>query len=802
MQDRPRSRTAPSTPMAEAPPVEPVELPASPTPERTYRKHGVKHSVDSKLMRHVSANAESLGQHIDRPHSSPTEYHRKLSVPSKPSYSSLDLCGVTYPPANLPIYAKSGNLMTQATPSNSSAFNNSDDTLVNCETEAASNAGRRPSFGLSPACQRASNILSGPTSTQTPSALATPGDFTQRPRNTSVQGGSAQQTDWTNDLISQLAAMRATHEAHIASLKIAHERELASHKTYIALLEKRRSLPMPTPETQNSATQGRQHLTIDTSQSAQKGAGLLSSDASASTSLQSFEMSLENHKRASSEAAAEVESLKRKLELSRKAQADLGDVRRERDQLRDTSEKNDRRITQLKDLVRKTKESEKAARNATDRLEAALSSANNERLDVLEGFHEACTQVRKLRQRERELLKERDDLNMRCGISEANSKRIRYPAREERAQAEHEELERRRNSLCHDPLLQQLDELRQMVAEKAARIQELEAGNQESQPGFEEGPHEQLQQMKQQLAAVQEDRDRYNSLLHSELRRQSRLAREKHQPPAPLIEAEAKTALSKRLRASSVNMTGDTHPAADSEIKKIEGLEKELNRCMQEIILYKLDIKGYKKDVKKANAEVEALKRQSRALSIPAKDHTQDGVAPTEAAAAASSSGLGISLPHLPSTPQRTPAPSTASAVLPAASIPASQPPSTLSSPPQHLKTPLSTNKKLPPKPSSSPDPNTASKQSPPILAVHRQDTLRSLSESIISSYAKRSTPEQTNSTFQTPPPPPPTRRGRSSDPLRMSPFAKDARVHISVPIYSPELMKTSVRSAAAACFT
>lgn len=781
--------------------MEPVELPTSPSPPRTYRKHRVKHSVDSKLMRHVSANAESLGQHIDRPHSSPTEYHHKLSVPSKPSYSSLHSCGTTYPPMNLPICAKSGSPRSRPTPSNSSAFNISDDTLVNPEQQGASSSGRRPSFGLSPGWQRASSSSSGPASTQTPGALATPGDLTQRNRKTSMQDDTTQQTEWTDDLISQLAAMRATHEAHIASLKVAHERELASHKTYIALLEKRRSLPIPTPDPQNAAAQGRQHLTIDTSNSAQKGTGILSADVSASTSLQSFEMSLENHKRASSEAAAEVESLKRKLELSRKAQADLGDVRRERDQLRDTSEKNDRRITQLKGLVRKTKESEKAAKNATDRLEAALVSANNERLDVLEGFHEACTQVRKYKQRERELLKERDELIMKYGISEVSGKRNRHSSREERAQIEHEELEARRNTLRHDPLLQQLDELRQMVAEKSARIQELEASNQESQPGVEEDPKGQLQQIKQQLAAVQEDRDRYNSLLHSELRRQSRLAREKHHTPAPVIEAEAKTALSRRLRASSINPAGDACPASDSEMKKIEGLEKELNHCMQEIILYKLDIKGYKKDVKKANAEVEALKRQSRALSVPEKDHLQDGPAPTPPAAAVSSSGLGISLPHLPSTPKRTPASNTPSVLLPTASILAPQPPSTLSSPPQRLKNPLSTNKKLPPKPPSSPDLTTAPNQSPPFLGVHRQETLRSLSESIISSYAKRSTPEQTNSTFQTPPPPP-TRRGRSSDPPRMSAFAKDARVPISVPIYSPELMKTSVRSAAAACFT
>lgn len=143
--------------------------------------------------------------------------------------------------------------------------------------------------------------------------------------------------------------MRSAHGAHLGSLKDAHEREIESHRSYISFLEKRRGIQ------QVQAWSSKQVLTIDTSHSTPKGAELTSADASATT-LQSWGSSLESQKRTSQEATAENEALKRKLSLCRKAVAESGDVRRERDQLRDAAERSDRRIVQLKDTVRKAKD--------------------------------------------------------------------------------------------------------------------------------------------------------------------------------------------------------------------------------------------------------------------------------------------------------------------------------------------------------------------------------------------------------------------------------------------------------------
>ncbi|CAK4030713.1 Hypothetical predicted protein [Lecanosticta acicola] len=784
-QGRPRSRTAPSTPMAEAPAMEPVELPASPSPTRKYQKHRFKHSVDSKLARNVSSsNTEYLDRDIDRPHSSPQETHHKLPVPPKTPHESFYRCGTSYPPAYLAPPPHFGSPRNRAFLPSNSAFHLSDETLVNPEAESATKCGKRPSLGTSPNWQR--NTSSARGTSQDHGALAVPKISTpvDSARNISIPREVPSPADLEDVLIAQTAAMRASHEAHVASLKETHEREVASYRAYISLLENQRMANTARPDPQNATARERQHLTIDTCQPRHNG--LLSSCVSASTSLQSFELSLENQKRKSLEAAAEVESLKRKLELSRKAQADLGDVRRERDQLREATDKSDRRIAQLKDLVRKAKEKERAAKNAAAALEAALESANNERLDVLEGFHEACTQIRKLRQRERELIKEQNEINNRYGMTEANIKRVR-PLGRESTKIDYQELERRRNTLRHDPLLQQLDELRQMVAEKAAKILELENAN-ELSTGSQQDPKVQLERTRQELIATQQDRDRYNSLLHSELRRQSRIAGQKLNLTTPQIEAEASKALSQRLRADSAHATAKeaTDREAQSEMTKIEILEQELQHCMQEIILYKLDIKGYKKDVKKATAEVEALRTQTQrnAPIVPDKDAYEVSIPP----------GLGIHWPppRTPCTPNR-PFASSAATLTP-------QPPptSTVSSPPQR-KTPLSTHKKLPKPPvSASPPHPSATQASPPLPGIQRQETLRSLSESIISSYAKRSTPEQTN-VFQTS-----SWRGRSSDPPKhISAFVMGAPVPISVPKHEAEMLRTPVRSAAAAaCFT
>lgn len=403
--------------------------------------------------------------------------------------------------------------------------------------------------------------------------------------------------------MEQIASLRASHDAHICSLKEAHEKELASHRSYVAFLESRRGLPVA------SIADSKQALTIDTSHAPARPGELLSSDASATT-LHSFEISLENQKRASLEASQGVEALKRKLSLCRKAQADAVDIRRERDQLRDAVGRSDRRILQLKDIVRKAKENEKAMKNATVDLEARLVLANNERTDVLEGYHEACTQVQSLSRRQKELIEELESLRSREDQSQATDQ---VGSSDNFTSRTHSNSTRHNRTISDagaavakdcDALLQQIRDLRCAVASKDAHIRRLEevvaARSNERQStadcsiSAQSIPQSELQRSleehKQMLAAAKADSERYNSLLHNELRRQSRSAADKAHSTTPKIEAEAfVVATEKMVRLKAQSKASNSEGlSADAQAEPLTALlERELEHCIKEIIMSK-----------------------------------------------------------------------------------------------------------------------------------------------------------------------------------------------------------------------
>ncbi|TKA67879.1 hypothetical protein B0A55_09702 [Friedmanniomyces simplex] len=465
--------------------------------------------------------------------------------------------------------------------------------------------------------------------------------------------------------------------------------------------------------------------------------------------------SLESQKRASQEAAVETEGLKRKLSLAKKAQSESGEVRRERDRLRQDVERGSRRILQLKEIVRKSKDQEKSLRNAVSDLECRLVAANNERTDVLEGFHEASGQLQKLAGRELMLKQEVEDLRSR--LSYANG---RHASDTALSLSETNALYRPKHcrtksdvaglAIGNDPGTQQR-ELRRVVAVRDARIRQLEQDLEATQDGTlgrstnaNAMTHDRVNELevflydhKKMLSAAREDCERYNSLLHQELRRQSRVAAQTAGSiSAPRVDAEAFTEATEKAKSIILSAT-DSDPATATAL-----LQRELEHCLKEILLYKLDIRGCKKDLKRAQAQLAELK----AVSIE-RPPTPDRESSSSIRSDASSTrklddtfgpasppvhpGLGILLPQQPpQTPTRMLASATSAALLVAT------PPLPLSPPPPRPKTPMGAYKKLP-------KPPAARTPSPlPVATLSQRDgTLRSLSESIISSYAQRDTP-------------------------------------------------------------
>jgi hypothetical protein len=483
--------------------------------------------------------------------------------------------------------------------------------------------------------------------------------------------------------------------------------------------------------------------------------------------------------------------LKRKLSLSRRTQANFGNVKTERDRLRDATSNSERKISQLKEIVRKAKEGEKATMEKITNLEAALYMGNVEPTDVLEGFYEARDRTKSISEQQKLLIKERDESFHRLSyvdpewVGSIASDKESSSAQE---QGEHQHQQRAARLIAQH---QELASLKTSMVEKDARIAELEQLNQDTK-GVEENEAFvcQLDTCQRCLRTAEAERDRYNDLLHTELRRESKCIAIKLHAATPQITDEAEAILEQKLTSGSIELEDANEISIE---QRCQHLEKELKHCIQEIILYKLDVRGYKKDLKQPQMRINALQAQQtqqrpitpsslteRASTgndrLPSQEHRKQG---------STSSGLGIYLSHpadadasprssttatrrkqpnpVTITPQRglvdadilTPHQALAKSTSPFIS------PAPASTPRSSTKLPPAVHKQLPATPTGIPSlsPSLAAQKS----GIARAETLRSLSDSIISSYAKRGTPDLEEGSF--PPQPPALPRCQSSEP-------------------------------------
>jgi hypothetical protein len=172
----------------------------------------------------------------------------------------------------------------------------------------------------------------------------------------------------------------------------------------------------------------------------------------------------------------------------------------------------------------------------------------------------------------------------------------------------------------------------------------------------------------------------------------------------------------------------------------------ELQKCIEEIIMYKLDIKGYKKDIKRAHAEIQGLRTgttpnpEGMSRSTTSRHHRT----PTD------SDGLGISIselsavrtPSLPSSAiDKTPSSIPSSAVdrhLPPLIAPPRRPSAASQifnpSPTNVTRPPLLVDKQLPVAPSSRPVRAAISRQpsANTSIKIDRYESHRSYSDTAI----------------------------------------------------------------------
>ncbi|KAK4556358.1 hypothetical protein LTR86_006502 [Recurvomyces mirabilis] len=712
---RPRSHTAPSTPLVEASSREPVELPGSllqgrPSLLSLKPPHEKLPTNVVQLLPYAA-----IGAGIERPHSSPQQA----------TYDSPFLLGHFEDRPGPGTHSMTSQSLPLPQPATPRPYLN--DAASWSAYLTAKNADPR----LKPDMK---------------SSSPAPWSVVESKRD-HVPHSSQSETD----TLQQVATIRMAHDNHIASLRTAHEHELESYRSYITFLEKRSAA---------QSTSSAKALIIDTTHTDSKTVEPLSGITSATTlvSLQSTR----SHDQMAGQIQDEKQAQQHRAAILRPKSTE--DARTELCRLREGVEKRERKISLLS---RRWKDEEKSLRNTISDLESRLLAANNERLDTLEGLHVAGEQVRRLTEQRSRMAE--DNLGSRNGLAQQHSEL--HPGIVGEGEAKHRPKHQRTRSevvtnFSGELVLEQRNrDLQRQLSKAEATIRRLE--QQHTYPGRVErkdsaitnatppnavetiaGLEIALNDHKQMLAVSRADCERYNELLHDELRRRKQRA----------SQGTPRMTGSRQMSDDVLTLArgGGQVATASPRIHEVQtSVDPKLEYCMKQIVAHKLDIQGYKKALKDANAKVQEMETSStRVVQRPptpdrdsmsstassnsngrAKQNAPQGM-PTPESTPSNASGLGISLRQGPETPLRTVATATTAALL------ATTPPLPSISPAARPKTPMSVHKKLP-KPPVARTPSPLPSQGQAVAKLQRGETLRSLSDSIISSYAKRMTPEQ-----------------------------------------------------------
>jgi len=208
---RPRACTAPSTPLVEAPSPPPVELPGS-TPERPRGPH--HHSYDSKIRHSMRPRT-----HVKRPS------HPWMHVPTERKADDRQdgMSAESILPQS-PKQRQSGPLTA-----NTCRFSEPVSYPRRIWSDPLPSHGALRPVSISPECNST-------VERHTPHLSST-----HRPRGDQSQLLYNKGSQSTGDVprTTDASSLQASHEAHVAALKEAHQREIASLHLYIAQLEPR-----------------------------------------------------------------------------------------------------------------------------------------------------------------------------------------------------------------------------------------------------------------------------------------------------------------------------------------------------------------------------------------------------------------------------------------------------------------------------------------------------------------------------------------------------------------------------------
>lgn len=591
-------------------------------------------------------------------------------------------------------------------------------------------------------------------------------------------------------LSAQFDCLRNSHEAHLSSLTVTHSKELHDLGVYTDALQKQTSLASDGSQGVSNAVSTTWHLLNDDQ----------SPGGHSLKSMQSFQSALELHRNMAQEYAEQNESLKAQLEAADKRVLEAESVRIERDYLEHTAREARSQVETALAQLSGSQMQEKALQNEVDRLTARLDEVNTMRIDVLEANHELEEQMKQIAKCQKSLAIEVG--LARCHIDQPaiNTFQAKLKEAEERAVHLQQKLETVQEAdeapLSINVLAERVKELEKMLQEKGDLIREwgkekkvykpdvavdqergVNPSKDSGTPQFQDDAYAELVQENEALVAeiselkdkmvekkkllrrLEADRQKVAHLLYAELRRQAQCSNgEAEKSLRVSLSTKRKSDIDRMMadiQARARNATGanrEPYELATEPARRVEQLEKEIEYHVKDIVLYRLDVKGYRKDIKCATATIERLQD-----ALSGQVRAQLAASPRQIRARSSTAGLGL-VPNTaqasPSTPiSASPSPGHVSYTHRNASAASSYP-----------NTPLATHKKLPCPPAPTTPPLSSSDTATPLSTPfnvkrhvshasvctppssdrpRRVGTQRSLSESIISSYARR-TPERT----------------------------------------------------------
>jgi len=369
---RPRSRTAPSTPLVEAPSHTLVELPGS-IPERP--RNSQHHSYDSKLRRSVQPSSHLrrpshpwLDPPIDHKNDQPHEDHQdgtalKSNLPSTPRQQQSEVLTASTCRYSKPV-THQGRIWSDPIQSHG--------VLQPVSASSKRDTGTyRQSSQLPATPRRISNDF------------RLSHDEPSRPIEEFSQ-------------VAHASSLQASHQAHIAALTEAHQREIASLHLYIEQLEPRHRLARrneihahPSARHLSEAQSEGTNTQIDSRRIATPGHRDYVKQSNPTTHMHSA-------------GDSHCTSL-----------AGCGEIWLECNHLRDILEKTNTRLMQSHETIRRLQGAEELLKTTIDDLRSRLVAANDQRLDAQEGLHDACCRVRGLAKREANLVLELEELQ-RC----------------------------------------------------------------------------------------------------------------------------------------------------------------------------------------------------------------------------------------------------------------------------------------------------------------------------------------------------------------------------------------------------